>query len=71
MAKDKVLLHVMQQIISDVEHGDVEAVEELLTLLYTEDTKQYFIGFLSEELIEELGYDLDELYRESNDKYDE
>ena len=61
MAKDKVLLHVMQQIISDVEQGDVEAVEELLGLLYTEDTKQYFIGFLPEELIEEIVSNLNEL----------
>jgi hypothetical protein len=67
MAKDKVLLHVMQQIISDVEHGDVEAVEELLELLYTEDTKQYFIGFLSEELIEELGYNLKDLYTKNDE----
>lgn len=67
MAKDKVLLHVMQQIISDVEHGDVEAVEELLHLLYTEDTKQYFIGFLSEELIEELGYNLKDLYTKNDE----
>lgn len=67
MAKDKILLHVMQQIISDVEHGDVEAVEELLDLLYTEDTKQYFIGFLPEELIEEIGYNLNELYRQNNE----
>lgn len=67
MAKDKILLHVMQQIISDVEHGDVEAVEELLELLYTEDTKRYFIGFLPEELIEEIGYNLNELYRQNNE----
>jgi len=67
MAKDKVLLHVIQQIISDVEHGDVEAVEELLELLYTEDTKQYFIGFLSEELIEELGYNLKDLYTKNDE----
>jgi hypothetical protein len=67
MAKDKVLLHVMQQIISDVEQGDVEAVEELLGLLYTEDTKQYFIGFLPEELIEEIGYNLNELYKQNDE----
>jgi hypothetical protein len=67
MAKDKVLLHVMQQIVSDIEHGDVTAVEELLELLYTEDTKQYFIGFLSEELIEELGYNLKDLYTKNDE----
>ena len=67
MAKDKILLHVMQQIVSDIEHGDVTAVEELLELLYTEDTKQYFIGFLSEELIEELGYNLKDLYKKNDE----
>lgn len=67
MAKDKILLHVMQQITSDVENGDVEAIEELLSLLYTEDTKQYFIGFLPEELIEEMGYNLNELYRQNDE----
>ena len=71
MAKDKIIQFVLDQITTDIEHGDVEALEELLQLLYTEDNKQYFIGYLSESTINELGYDLDELYRESNDKYDE
>ena len=71
MAKDKVIQFVLDQIVTDVEHGDVEALEELLQLLYNEDNKRYFIGYLSESTINELGYDLDELYRQSNDKYDE
>lgn len=71
MAKDKVIQFVLDQITTDIEHGDVEALEELLQLLYNEDNKQYFIGYLSESTINELGYDLDQLYRESNDKYDE
>ena len=71
MAKDKVIQFVLDQITTDIEHGDVEALEELLQLLYNEDNKQYFIGYLSESTINELGYDLDELYRQSNDKYDE
>jgi hypothetical protein len=71
MAKDKVIQFVLDQIVTDVEHGDTEALDELLKLLYNEDNKQYFIGYLSESTINELGYDLDELYRESNDKYDE
>jgi hypothetical protein len=71
MAKDKIIQFVLDQITTDIEHGDVEALEELLQLLYTEDNKQYFIGYLSESTINELGYDLDELYRQSNDKYDE
>lgn len=71
MAKDKIIQFVLDQITTDIENGDVEALEELLQLLYTEDNKQYFIGYLSESTINELGYDLDELYRQSNDKYDE
>lgn len=71
MAKDKIIQFVLDQITTDIEHGDVEALEELLQLLYNEDNKQYFIGYLSESTINELGYDLDQLYRESNDKYDE
>jgi len=71
MAKDKIIQFVLDQITTDIEHGDVEALEELLQLLYNEDNKQYFIGYLSESTINELGYDLDELYRQSNDKYDE
>ena len=71
MAKDKIIQFVLDQIVTDVEHGDVEALEELLQLLYNEDNKRYFIGYLSESTINDLGYDLDELYRQSNDKYDE
>lgn len=71
MAKDKIIQFVLDQITTDIEHGDVEALEELLQLLYNENNKQYFIGYLSESTINELGYDLDELYRQSNDKYDE
>lgn len=71
MAKDKIIQFVLDQITTDIEHGDVEALEELLQLLYNEDNKRYFIGYLSESTINELGYDLDQLYRESNDKYDE
>jgi hypothetical protein len=71
MAKDKIIQFVLDQITTDIEHGDVEALEELLQLLYNEDNKRYFIGYLSESTINELGYDLDELYRQSNDKYDE
>ena len=71
MAKDKIIQFVLDQITTDIEHGDVEALEELLQLLYNEDNKQYFIGYLSESTINELGYNLDQLYRESNDKYDE
>ena len=71
MAKDKIIQFVLDQITTDIEHGDVEALEELLQLLYNEDNKQYFIGYLSESTINELGYDPDQLYRESNDKYDE
>jgi hypothetical protein len=71
MAKEKIIQFVLDQITTDIEHGDTEALEELLSLLYNEDNKQYFIGYLSESTINELGYDLDELYRESNDKYDE
>lgn len=71
MAKEKIIQFVLDQIVSDVEHGDTEAIDELLGLLYNENNKQYFIGYLSESTISDLGYDLDELYRESNDKYDE
>jgi hypothetical protein len=71
MAKEKIIQFVLDQITTDIEHGDTEALEELLTLLYNEDNKQYFIGYLSESTINDLGYDLDELYRESNNKYDE
>jgi len=71
MAKDKIIQFVLDQITTDIEHGDTEALDELLGLLYNEDNKRYFIGYLSESTINDLGYDLDELYRESNDKYDE
>ena len=71
MAKEKIIQFVLDQITTDIEHGDTEALEELLSLLYNEDNKQYFIGYLSESTINDLGYDLDELYRESNNKYDE
>lgn len=71
MAKEKIIQFVLDQITTDIEHGDVEALEELLGLLYNEDNKRYFIGYLSESTINDLGYDLDELYRQSNDKYDE
>jgi len=71
MEKEKIIQFVLDQITTDIEHGDTEALEELLSLLYNEDNKQYFIGYLSESTINDLGYDLDELYRESNDKYDE
>lgn len=71
MAKNKIIEFVLDQITTDIQHGDVEALDELLKLLYNEDNKQYFIGYLSESTINELGYDLEDLYRESNDKYDE
>lgn len=71
MAKNKIIEFVLDQITTDIEHGDTEALDELLQLLYNEDNKRYFIGYLSESTINELGYDLDELYRQSNDKYDE
>lgn len=71
MAKNKIIEFVLDQITTDIQNGDTEALDELLKLLYNEDNKRYFIGYLSESTINELGYDLDELYRESNDKYDE
>jgi hypothetical protein len=71
MARNKIIEFVLDQITTDIENGDTEALDELLQLLYNEDNKRYFIGYLSESTINELGYDLDELYRQSNDKYDE
>lgn len=71
MAKEKIIQFVLDQITTDIEHGDTEALDELLGLLYNEDNKRYFIGYLSESTINDLGYDLDELYRQNNDKYDE
>lgn len=71
MTRNKIIQFVLDQIVTDVEDGDLEALDELLGLLYNEDNKRYFIGYLSESTINELGYDLDELYNESNDKYDE
>lgn len=71
MTRNKIIQFVLDQIVTDVEDGDLEALDELLKLLYNEDNKRYFIGYLSESTINELGYDLDELYRQSNDKYDE
>ena len=69
--RNKIIQFVLDQIVTDVENGDLEALDELLGLLYNEDNKRYFIGYLSESTINDLGYDLDELYNQSNDKYDE
>ena len=38
---------------------------------FSSTAQESFIGYLSESTINDLGYDLDELYRQSNDKYDE
>lgn len=67
MKKEKVIGHVLDQMASDVENGNMEAIEELLKLLYTDDTKQFFIGFLPEQIISDLGYNLDELYRQNDE----
>jgi len=47
MEDDTILNHVLHQIISDVEHGDLTAIDEMLKILYTEDTKKIFTEFLN------------------------
>jgi hypothetical protein len=39
---------VLHQITSDIEHGDIEALDEFLKLLYNPDTHQIFVNYLPE-----------------------
>ena len=49
MSMNNLINDVLHQITSDIEHGDIEALDEFLKLIYNADTHPYFVGYLSEE----------------------
>jgi len=64
---EKLIDQVIEQIQLDVRDGDVSAIDELLKLVLNGQNKKYFIGYLSEDRIEELGYDLTKLYTDDTE----
>jgi hypothetical protein len=58
---------VINQIQHDMEMGDTGALEEFLTLVLNGQSKKYFVGYLSEERANELGYDLKTIYSDENE----
>lgn len=64
---DELINELMNQLQSDIENGDMEAIEELLKLVVNKQNRKYFIAFLSEHRINNLGYDLKDLMENADD----
>ena len=47
--KNEIIYDVVEQIISDVRTKDVEAIEELLHLIYCHNNVKYLVRYLEEE----------------------
>ena len=46
--KQELIDKVIEQIKKDVNIGDYEALDEFLNLIYSENNKRYYVGYLSD-----------------------